>query len=96
MAESHAFAKIVAKAGYTFIGPNASVLELMGDKIAAKKFMTDNDIPVLPGSEEAIASTSDLKKIAQSIGFPVILKAAAGGGGGRWRLDRGGLWAAGG
>ena len=88
LAESAEFAEACEKNGFIFIGPKAEILELMGDKISAKNFMIENEIPVLKGSKNAISSIDELKKLADDIGFPVILKAAAGGGGRGMRIVR--------
>ena len=88
LAESAAFAEACEKNGFVFIGPAPGILDLMGDKISAKNFMIENNIPVLMGSREAISSIEELEKLAENIGFPVILKAAAGGGGRGMRIVR--------
>ena len=88
LAESSEFAEACEKNGFIFIGPKAEILELMGDKISAKNFMIENNIPVLKGSRDAISSIEELEKLAEDIGYPVILKAAAGGGGRGMRIVR--------
>jgi acetyl-CoA carboxylase, biotin carboxylase subunit len=76
------FAEQVQKSGYTFIGPDPDVIRLMGDKVSAIRAMKDAGVPTVPGSGGALTNDSDLcMEIAKSIGFPVIIKAAAGGGG---------------
>ncbi len=81
LSENARFADICAEHDITFIGPTAEHIRLMGDKIAAKKTVKALGIPVVPGSEGALANTEEALKIAEEIGYPVIIKAAAGGGG---------------
>lgn len=81
LAEKEQFARIVEKNGLTFIGPDSSVIELMGNKIAARKMMSEIGIPIVPGTIEAVQNGSEAKEIAAEIGYPVLIKAAAGGGG---------------
>jgi len=81
LSENPAFARACEKAGITFIGPPPSLLELLGDKTAARRLATSAGVPVLPGTEEAVKSVAEAQKIGQEIGYPVIVKAAMGGGG---------------
>jgi len=82
LAENADFAEQVEKSGFTFIGPSGKVIRLMGDKISAKKSMIEAGVPCVPGSEGALTSDSQTNiKLARDIGYPVIIKAAAGGGG---------------
>lgn len=81
LSENAQFAEMVNAHGLTFIGPSADQIRIMGDKIAAKQTMTRIGIPVVPGSQGAILSISTAKKEASRIGYPVLVKAAAGGGG---------------
>ena len=81
LSEDAAFATSVSNAGLIFIGPDALHISLMGDKIAARQSLADAGIPTLPGSSQAIADEAELRLIADRIGFPVMLKAAHGGGG---------------
>jgi len=81
LSENAVFAKIVADAGIIFIGPKPHAIEVMGNKLAAKEAVKDYDIPMVPGIEEAITDVSLAKKIANEIGFPILIKASAGGGG---------------
>ncbi len=81
LAESAAFAETCEASGITFIGPTAEQIRLMGDKATARKMVQDLGIPVVPGSEGAIEDSDKALKVAKEIGFPVIIKAAAGGGG---------------
>ena len=71
----------ITKAGITFIGPSPEAMELMGDKLKAKDTVKDYNIPMVPGTDEAIEDIAAAKKIAEDIGFPILIKAAAGGGG---------------
>ncbi len=81
LAENPDFAEIVEKAGFTFIGPSADSIRLMGDKIAAKKVMSEAGVPILPGTLEPVSTYEEAKKVVEEIGLPIIIKAAAGGGG---------------
>lgn len=81
LSENAQFAEMVCAHGLTFIGPSAEQIRVMGDKIAAKQTMTRIGIPVVPGSEGEITNIDDAKKEANRIGYPVLVKAAAGGGG---------------
>jgi len=81
LAENDRFADILAAHGVTFIGPSAEHIRLMGDKIEAKRTAVSLGIPVVPGSDGAITDDTVARRVAGEIGFPVIVKAAAGGGG---------------
>lgn len=81
LSENSKFAEIVEAHDITFIGPKPEHIQLMGNKIAAKAKMQELGIPVVPGSDEKINSEQDARRIAADIGYPVIIKAAAGGGG---------------
>ena len=81
LAENSAFAEMCQAAGIKFIGPTARSIKLMGDKIKARETMIKAGVPVLPGSKNEIGSDDEARKIAEEIGYPVIIKAAAGGGG---------------
>jgi pyruvate carboxylase len=81
LSENPAFARACAKAGLAFIGPTPELLELLGDKTAARRLAASADVSVLPGTENPVSSPAEAQKIAQEIGFPVIVKAAMGGGG---------------
>src|SRR5216110_2679000 len=81
LSENAAFARACEKAGMTFIGPPANLLELLGDKTAARRLATSAGVPVLPGTERPVKSAAEARQIAQEIGYPVIVKAAMGGGG---------------
>lgn len=86
LAENAKFSEICAKQNIKFIGPTAEMIRLMGDKITAKDTMKKAGMPVIPGSEGLIEDISEAKKIAKKIGYPVIIKATAGGGGKGMRI----------
>ncbi|MGE0827935.1 MAG: acetyl-CoA carboxylase biotin carboxylase subunit [Hyphomonadaceae bacterium] len=88
LSENAKFAEIVEQHQMTFIGPKAEHIRLMGDKIAAKKAVMDAGIPVVPGSDGGVASDAEAKKVAKQIGFPLLVKAAAGGGGRGMKVAR--------
>ena len=81
LSENASFAKMVSDHGLTFIGPKYEHIEKMGDKIQAKKIMQELGVPTVPGSEGKILDITDALKIGNEIGYPVLLKATAGGGG---------------
>ena len=81
LSENAIFAKMVSDHGLTFIGPKYEHIEKMGDKIQAKKIMHKLGVPTVPGSEGKIENIDDAIKIGNEIGYPILLKAAAGGGG---------------
>ncbi len=81
LSENADFAEIVEEHKIIFIGPRPEHIRLMGDKLAAKKAVSELGIPVVPGSETAIKDVNDARKAAKDIGYPVLIKAAAGGGG---------------
>jgi acetyl-CoA carboxylase, biotin carboxylase subunit len=84
--ENADFARAVEGAGLTFVGPPASAIEQMGDKVAARKLMTAAGVPVVPGSPATLESEDEVRSVANRIGYPIMLKAAAGGGGKGMRL----------
>jgi acetyl-CoA carboxylase biotin carboxylase subunit len=88
LSENAKFAEIVTQHGMTFIGPTAEHIRLMGDKIAAKQAAIDTGMPVVPGSNGAIADEADAKANGKRIGYPVLIKAAAGGGGRGMKVAR--------
>jgi acetyl-CoA carboxylase biotin carboxylase subunit len=88
LSENARFAEIVEAHGYTFIGPKAEHIRMMGDKIAAKVAVKTAGIPVVPGSDGAISSEAEAIAAAREIGFPVLIKAAAGGGGRGMKVAR--------
>ena len=81
LSENPALAHACAKAGLTFIGPTPELLELLGVKTTARRLAVSAGVPVLPGTEKPLSSAAEAQKIAQEIGYPVIVKAAMGGGG---------------
>jgi len=81
LSENARFAEILAEHGVQFIGPKPEHVRIMGDKIEAKRTAKKLGIPVVPGSEGGVSSEQEARKIASEIGFPVLIKAAAGGGG---------------
>ena len=93
LSENARFAEIVQAHGMTFIGPMPEHIRVMGDKISAKQTVKDAGIPVVPGSDGAINTEEEAMAAAEDIGFPVLIKAAAGGGGRGMKvaLDRDGL-----
>jgi len=86
LAENAQFAEMCNSCEITFIGPTPEVIRKMGDKAEAKKSMTSAGVPVVPGSEGIVKSETDARSIAKEMGFPVILKAVAGGGGKGMRI----------
>jgi pyruvate carboxylase len=81
LSENAAFARACEKAGITFVGPRADVLEKLGDKVAARRIARDAGVPVLGGSDAPIKSIAEAKSLARKLGYPVMVKAAMGGGG---------------
>jgi acetyl-CoA carboxylase, biotin carboxylase subunit len=81
LAENVEFARICHECGITFIGPPVEAMRLLGDKVRARELAARTGVPVVPGSDGAIEKDSDALKLANAIGYPVIIKAAAGGGG---------------
>jgi pyruvate carboxylase len=81
LSENPALARACEKAGIIFIGPPPNLLELLGDKTAARRLASSAGVPVLPGTERPVKSGAEAQKIAKEIGYPVIVKAAMGGGG---------------
>lgn len=81
LSENDAFADACAEAGIVFIGPSGDVIRAMGNKAAARKLMQKAGVPVVPGSDGAVATAQEGKALADAIGYPVLIKAAAGGGG---------------
>ncbi|HWA47584.1 MAG TPA: acetyl-CoA carboxylase biotin carboxylase subunit [Dongiaceae bacterium] len=88
LSENARFAEIVEKHGLVFIGPKPEHIRMMGDKITAKQAAAAAGIPVVPGSEGGITSDLEAKRVAKAIGFPVLIKAAAGGGGRGMKVAR--------
>jgi acetyl-CoA carboxylase biotin carboxylase subunit len=84
--ENAGFARAVEEAGMVFIGPPPEAIEKMGDKVEARKLMAAAGVPVVPGSPGTLASEAEVRAVAKKIGFPIMVKAAAGGGGKGMRL----------
>lgn len=81
LSENASFSRAVTDAGLTFIGPSASSIETMGSKISAKQAAKKFNVPMVPGTEEPLKDIEEVRKIARKIGFPILVKASAGGGG---------------
>src|SRR6476620_507392 len=88
LAESATFATICEDCNIKFIGPKSHVIAMMGDKVEARRTMQAAGVPILPGSPDPIESADEARKFAREIGFPIIIKAAAGGGGRGMRIVR--------
>ena len=88
LAESASFAKICEDCNIKFIGPRPEVIAMMGDKVEARRTMAAAGVPILPGSPDPIEDADEAIRLAKEIGFPVIIKAAAGGGGRGMRIVR--------
>lgn len=86
LSENADFAKEVTKNNIIFIGPSPDAISVMGSKLAAKAAVAKYDVPLVPGTEEAITDISEAKKIAKEIGYPILIKASAGGGGKGMRI----------
>ncbi len=81
LSENWRFAEACAAAGVTFVGPSPDAIQRMGDKTAARELMSAAGVPVVPGSPGPVGSAADAQRVAVTLGFPVVLKAVAGGGG---------------
>jgi acetyl-CoA carboxylase biotin carboxylase subunit len=88
LAESATFAKVCEDCNIKFIGPKADVIAMMGDKVEARRTMKAAGVPILPGSPEPIEDADEAIRLTKKIGFPVIIKASAGGGGRGMRIVR--------
>ena len=86
LSENAGFANAVEKNGITWIGPGSKAIEVMGSKLAAKDAVKKYNIPMVPGIDEAITDTGKARKIAEDIGYPILIKASAGGGGKGMRI----------
>jgi propionyl-CoA carboxylase alpha chain len=86
LSENAGFARKLKAAGITLIGPSPESMEVMGDKLSAKQAVKDFGVPLVPGVDEAVANVELGKRIAAEIGYPVLIKASAGGGGKGMRL----------
>lgn len=89
LSENAKFASLCSTCNITFIGPEASIIERMGDKAAARKTMTEAGVPVVPGGKEPVYDAREALAMAEKIGFPVMIKASAGGGGKGMRVSEG-------
>jgi len=88
LSENPAFAEVVEKLGLKFIGPRSDMLKLMGNKVAAREAMEKAGLPLLPGARGVLRDADEAERIAEQVGFPVIMKAAAGGGGRGMKIVR--------
>ncbi|SDQ60175.1 acetyl-CoA carboxylase biotin carboxylase subunit [Flagellimonas zhangzhouensis] len=86
LSENADFAEAVEKSGITFIGPKSKAIRIMGSKLAAKETVKAYDIPMVPGIDEAITDVAKAHEIANEVGFPILIKASAGGGGKGMRI----------
>lgn len=86
LSENSEFSGMVEKAGLIFIGPKSKAISLMGDKLASKATVANFDVPLIPGLDKAISDVKKAKKYAHEIGYPVLIKASAGGGGKGMRI----------
>jgi pyruvate carboxylase len=81
LSENPTFARACTEAGLLFVGPRAEILEQLGDKVVARRIAAGAGVPVLPGSEAAVRTNDEARQLAEKLGYPVIVKAAMGGGG---------------
>ena len=81
LSENAEFARLCAEYGILFVGPDAHAIQVMGDKLSAKQAVKPFGVPLVPGTDTPIDDVPEAKRLAQSIGFPILIKAAAGGGG---------------
>jgi acetyl-CoA carboxylase biotin carboxylase subunit len=86
LSENAGFARAVREAGLIFVGPSPEAMEIMGDKLSAKQAVKAYNIPLVPGTDEAISDVAAAKQIAEEVGFPILIKASAGGGGKGMRI----------
>lgn len=86
LSENAHFARKVKDAGMTFIGPSPEAMEVMGDKLSAKQAVKEFNVPLVPGVDHAITDIDEAIKIAEEVGYPILIKASAGGGGKGMRL----------
>src|SRR5262245_54992068 len=89
LAENAGFARAVADAGLVWIGPPPDAIELMGSKIAARELMEAAGVPIIPGTTEPVATAEEARSVGREIGYPLAIKASAGGGGKGLRFVRG-------
>src|SRR5207249_791835 len=90
LAENAGFARAVEEAGLVWIGPPPTAIEVMGSKTAARETMRAAGVPIVPGTTEPVESVSDLQRLADELGWPIAIKAAAGGGGKGLKVVRAG------
>ena len=88
LSENAQFAEMVEEHGFTFIGPTPEHIRIMGDKVTAKKTVMDLGIPVVPGSDGPVTTVEEAEEVARQIGYPILVKAAAGGGGRGMKVAR--------
>ena len=88
LAENPAFAEACVAAGLTFVGPPASAIRAMGDKTSARRIAREMKVPMVPGTVDPVGSADDARRVARDVGYPVMIKAAMGGGGKGMRLVR--------
>ncbi len=81
LSENAVFIRLVEESGITFIGPSSKSVEMMGEKTSARRLMKKHNLPIVPGTTEPVSNFEEGKHIATEIGYPIMLKAAAGGGG---------------
>ncbi len=81
LSENAGFARAVREAGITLIGPSPEAMDVMGSKLAAKQAVKGYQVPMVPGTDEAVSDPNEAKKIAEQVGYPILIKASAGGGG---------------
>ncbi|MCC2544894.1 acetyl-CoA carboxylase biotin carboxylase subunit [Hymenobacter sp. BT175] len=86
LSENAEFARLVTEAGLIFVGPSPEAMNIMGDKLSAKQAVKAYNIPLVPGTDEAISDVEEAKRIAAEVGFPILIKASAGGGGKGMRI----------
>ncbi len=86
LSENADFASKIVENGIIFIGPNPHAISAMGDKVTARKLMEKSGVPVVPGTKKSLSSTEELHKVANEVGYPIMVKASAGGGGKGMRL----------
>ena len=79
--ENSEFARLVIQCGLIWVGPSPDIIDMLGNKSAARKMMKEAGVPVIPGSKEVIETVEQGKKVAEDIGYPVMIKASNGGGG---------------
>ncbi|MBK8226332.1 MAG: acetyl-CoA carboxylase biotin carboxylase subunit [Flavobacteriales bacterium] len=86
LSENGDFARALEKAGVVFVGPSPKAMKVMGDKLAAKEAVKDHGVPLVPGTEGAVSGLEEAIEVAKTISFPILIKAAAGGGGKGMRI----------